>query len=372
MNARGRAALALLAVLAAVPPAAPAQELPVGRIRLLSGFEARGVSFDSGLGLKSVSELVLPVGAIWAVTPKLSLDFGVRYARATRTPEEDSLPTTSVSGPTDVQVRGAYQLVPDAVVLTISANLPTGKTKLTAEELPAAGAVASDLIPFPVSSFGSGANVTSGVAIAMPVAGWALGFGGSYRLSGEYTPLAAVDSGYRAAAEVRFRVGADRLVGQGRVSLGFTYSSFSHDEFGGSEIFRPGKRYITQASWSFPIGNAGLSLYAWDLYRSAGTVALGGSSTEKQNVLAAGAVASIQVGRSVLRPQVEFRQQSAGLDTWESAGRLLGLSVRYQMPLTEALSLLPALRYDTGNVVSDGATIGFTGWGLSLGLRTTL
>jgi len=372
VNARHRTLAVLVATLAAAPLAARAQDLPVGHVRFLSGLEARGISFDAGLGLKSISELVLPIGAIWTASPRLAFDLGVRYARVTRTPEADSLASASVSGLTDLQVRGVYQIVPDAVVLTVAANVPTGRTKLTAEELPAAGSVASELIPFPVSSFGSGANVTSGIAVAVPFAGWALGLGGSYRLSGAYAPLADVDSSYKAGGEFRFRVGADRLVGQGRVSLGFTYSSFSQDEFGGSSIFQPGKRYIAQASWSFPLGNLGLAFYAWDLYRNAGTVTFGSSSTEKQNTLAAGAVASIQLGRNVLRPQIEFRQQNAGLSEMKSAGRLLGLSVRYQMQLTGSLSLLPTLRFDTGNVVSNGATIGFTGWGLSLGLRTTL
>jgi hypothetical protein len=180
-----------------------------------------------------------------------------------------------------------------------------------------------------------------------------------------------VDSSYKAGGELRFRAGADRLVGQGRVSLGFTYSGFSQDEFGGSSTFQPGQRYITQASWSFPLGNLGLALYVWDLYRNSGTTTLD-SLTEKQNVLAVGVAASIQLGRNVLRPQIEMRQQSAGVSAMKSAGRLLGLSVRYQMQLTGSLSLVPVLRFDTGNVVSDGATIGFTGWGLSLGLRTTL
>ena len=372
MNARRSALAALVTVLAAAPLAARAQDIPVGRVRFLSGLEARGVSFDAGLGLKNISELVVPFGAIWTASPKLSFDFGVRYARVSRTPEVDSLASTSVSGLTDLQVRGVYQVVPDAVVFTVAANVPTGKTELTGEDLLAAGSVASDLIPFPVSSFGSGTNVTSGIAVAVPFAGWALGFGGSYRLSGAYTPLADVDSSYKAGGEFRFRAGADRLVGQGRVSLGFTYSGFSQDEFGGSSVFEPGKRYITQASWSFPLGNLGLAFYAWDLYRNSGTVTLGGSRTEKQNILAAGAVASIQLGRNVLRPQIEIRQQSAGVSAMKSAGRLLGLSVRYQMQLTGSFSLVPALRFDTGNVVSGGATIGFTGWGLSLGLRTTL
>ena len=263
--------------------------------------------------------------------------------------------------------------MPDVVVFSVAANLPTGKVKLTDDELPAAGAVASDLIPFPVTSFGSGTNVTTGLAVAVPVAGWAVGLATSYRLSGPYTPLASVDSTYKAGGELRVRLAGDRIVGQGRVSLGFTYSSFSVDEFGGSSIFQPGKRYISQVSWSFPVGNVGMALYAWDLYRNAGTVTLSGSATEKQNVLTAGVVASLQMGRSVLRPQLEFRQQTAGTGSLEKAGQLISLSARYQMPLSESLTLSPVLRYDAGSIVNvNGDSIGFTGWGLSLGIRATL
>ena len=372
MSARRWTAALLLGGLVAVPAAVRAQDAPVGRVRLYSGLEVRGVAFDAGLGTKSVRELVVPFGAIWTPGPRLAFDFGVRYASITREPDNDTLANETVSGPTDVQVRGVYQVIPDLVVLTLSANLPTGKTALSAEELPAAGAVASDLIPFPVTSFGTGTNVTTGLAVAVPFEGWAIGVAGSYRLSGAYTPLADIDSTYRPAGEARLRVGADRLVGQGRVSLGFTYSSFSHDEFGGSAIFQPGIRYITQASWSLPLGNVGLGLYAWDLYRNGGTVAVSGSRTEKQNLLAVGAVASIQLGPNVLRPQIEYRRQSAGTEDLSDAGKLVSLAARYTLQLTEALQVSPTLRFDAGNVVVDGVAFGFTGWGLSLGLRASL
>jgi hypothetical protein len=361
----------LLAALAAGRVAA-AQDAPSGQVRFLSGFEMRAVSFGAGLGVRRVTEMAVPFGAIWQVNPRLTFDFGVSYARVTRTPENDTLATESVSGLTDLQVRGVYQIIPDFVVLTLGADVPTGKTALSARELPAAGAVASDLIPFPVTSFGSGANVTSGLAVAVPFAGWALGMGASYRISSGYTPLAGVDSAYRPGGEMRLRVGVDRLVGQGRVSLGFTYSTFTQDEFGGSALFRPGGRYITQASWSIPLRNLGLDVYAWDLYRGAGTVSLSGSRTEKQNLLALGAMASIQLGRNQLRPQLEYRRQTAGTDTMTDAGTLMSLSLRYGFQLTDGLQVSPALRFDTGSVVVNGAAISLTGWGLTLGLRATL
>ena len=373
MNSALRRTVLIVAVAAAVPISARAQGGAASGITFYSGFEARSVSFKSGLGLKSATEYAVPLGAVWTVSPRLSLDLGVRYASATRGPEATDQADATVSGLGDTQVRAVYQIVPDVLVFTLAANLPTGKTKLTDDELIAAGVVASDLIPFPAPSFGSGANATTGIAAAGSFAGWAVGVGGSYRLSGSFTPIASRDTAYKPGAELRLRVGADRVIGQGRVSLGFTYSSFSEDEFGGAGIFRPGRRYISQASWSFPVGNLGVSLYAWDLYRNAGTVALSGSRTEKQNVLTAGAALSVRFGRSVLRPQVEFRQHTIGETSLEKAGQLLSLSARYQMPLGQALTLSPTLRYDVGNVVNAiGDPVSFTGWGLSLGLRAAL
>jgi hypothetical protein len=371
VNAATRGAALTAAVMVAFPVAAFAQgDLPVGRLRFLTGFEMRSVSFKAGLGVKTISEMAVPLGAMYNPSARLALDFGVRYASASRTPE-GTAPKGTVSGPTDIQVRGVFQVVPDAVVLTLAGNIPTGKTKMSADELPTAGAVASELIPFPVTSFGTGANVTTGLAVAVPVAGWAVGLAGAYRLSGAFSPMATVDSSYKPGAELRFRVGADGVVGQGRISLGFTYSSFSQDEFGGASIYQPGKRYIAQASWSFPVGNLGLALYAWDLYRTSGTVVLSSLATEKQNVLTAGLAATVQMGRSVLRPQVEYRKHTVGIDKLEAAGQMLSLSARLSLPLSEALSLTPAVRFDTGNIVG-GATCGFTGWGLSMGIRATL
>lgn len=342
------------------------------RRMLFTGAEYRTLSFDAGLGTKSVSEMVVPIGLIIPLSSRVTVDVGTRLARAERTDEADSSGT--ITGLTDLQARAVYQLLPDVALVTVSANLPTGKTKLTSEELAVAGAIASDLLPFPVSNFGSGASVTTGLAVAVPVAGWALGLAGSYRMSGSYTPLAGVDSSYKPGAEVRFRAGVDRVVGQGRLSLGFTYSTFSTDEFGGSGVLRPGKRYIGQAAVSLPVGNMGLSFYAWDLYRAAGTVPVNGLTTQKQNLMTFGAGAAIQMGRNVLRPSVEYRIfGEAEADTsLVRAGTLLSLGARYQMAAGETVSLIPSVRFDTGSIPNGGVDVGYRGFSIGLALRKTM
>jgi hypothetical protein len=334
-------------------------------VAALSGVEARGLSFQSGLGITSVTEVAVPFGVAWTASPRLSFDLGGRYASASR---RDSSGSTSISGLTDIQVRGVYELVRDVAVFTVAATLPTGTTKLTAAQLPVAGVIASDLLPFPVANFGSGFNVTTGLALAVPVGGWAVGIAGSYRQNGSYTPLADTSLSYQAGGEFRLRAGADRIVGQSRISLGFTFSTFGEDDFGNSPIFQSGKRYIGQASWSFPVGNVGLALYAWDLYRANGTLPIDGSPTDKRNVLALGGVASIQMGRNVLRPQIEYRAHTIGAS---NAGKLFSIGALLRMPFSDTFALLPVARFDAGNVVNPvtAAAVSFTGWDLGMTFR---
>ncbi len=377
-------ALRILPVLAGavlLPASVAAQSAPIGSTTGFGGVEVRGLSFQSGLGMKSVTEIAVPFAALWQANSRLALDLGGRYATASM--KDATGASTSISGLTDIQVRGVYQIVPDLAVFTLAVNLPTGKSQLTPAQLPVASVLASDLIPFPVANFASGFNVTTGVALAVPVSGWAIGLAGSYRANSSFTPISdtgAAGSSYKAGGEVRLRLGADRIVGQSRISLGFTYSSYGEDEFGSSPLFQSGKRYITQASWSFPIGNLGLAVYGWDMYRGAGAVIVNGTNTEKRNVLALGAVASIQTGRSVLRPQIEFRDYATGLclgavtNTLCAGGKLVSLGARYQVPLSDRYTLLPLLRLDAGNVVNPntGSAVSYTGWDIGVTLRASM
>lgn len=358
--------------------AAPAALLAQGRATGFSGVEVRSVSYQAGLGIKSVSEVAVPIALLWSASPRLTVDLGGWYASASR--KGDST-TSTISGLTDFQLRGVYQLAPDLAVLTVAVNLPTGKTKLANEQLLTAGAIASDLLPYPVANFGSGFNVTSGVALAVPVSGWALGLAGSYRLNGGFTPFADTAGSYKAGGEFRLRVGADRIVGQGRVSLGLTFSTFGEDNYASSPIFQSGKRYIGQGSWTFPVGKVGLQVYAWDLYRTAGAQLLTNASvpTQKRNVLAFGAAGSIQLGRNVLRPQIEYRLHSIGDSSQTSAGKLLSIGMQYQMTVGDRFTVLPSVRFDTGSenaLDSSGSptsqTASLTGFSLGVMLRTTL
>jgi hypothetical protein len=354
----------------------PATLAAQGSRRFFAGSEFRSMSFDPGLETetRSVSEWVMSFGAVWPVSQRLAFDIGTRYASATREGDvSDStgvIGTTSatISGLTDTQLRAVFSVVPDVLVFTVTANLPTGTSTVAQEQLPAVGAIAHDLIPYPVSSFGNGASVTSGLAVAMPFKGWALGVGGSYRMSGSYrlfsdvsgtTGLSNVD--YRPGAEMRVRVGLDRIVGQGRVALGVTYSSFAIDELGNQQVLQSGERYIGEASWSFPIGRMGVALYGWDMFRAADNDIQTGQPAESQNLLAAGAGLTLQIGRSQLRPGFEYRRHSVGGE-FGGDGAMMSGSLRWVMPLGDRFVFVPAVRYDAGALANSAQeNIGFTG-----------
>ena len=357
----------------------PAGVAAQGARRFFAGSEVRSMSFDRGLDTetRSVSEFVVPFGMVWPVSGRLTLDIGTRYASATREGDvTDStgavIGTTSatISGLTDTQARAVFTVLPDVLVFTLMASLPTGKSTVAQEQLATVGAIAHDLIPYPVSSFGNGASVTTGIAMAVPFHGWALGVGGSYRVSGAYrlfsdvsdtTGLSNVD--YRPGAEMRFRLGLDRIIGQGRVALGLTYTSFAIDELGEQQVLQSGKRYIGEASWSFPIGRLGVSLYGWDLYRAADSDVQTGQSTDAENLVALGAGLNMQLGRSQLRPTFEYRRQSVGASSLGGAGAMISGALRWVRPLGERLVFVPSLRYDVGTVANGAQeNIGFSGF----------
>jgi hypothetical protein len=355
----------VLVALAALPAGLAAQQ---GRPSSLIGAEFRTVSFDSGLGVKRLTEFAVPLGISLPLGRRVLVDAGTYVVHAERTDETNA--SSTISGLSDVVVRGAFQLKPDVAVFTVALNLPTGHATLDGTEVLVAGAMATDLISFPVQNFGSGVSLTTGLALAAPVGSWALGVAGSYRYNGSYTPFSDTSLSLRPGGEVRIRVGADRIVGQGRFSFGLTYSTFSSDEFGNRSL-SPGGRIIPQIAWTIPMGNNSLALYAWDIYRNVNENAANATGV-KQNTVAAGAIFSVRTGRNVLRPQLEYRQAWKGPGGMTADGKLVTLGLRYSIAASNRLSLVPGLRFDVGSLPNlAGTNVSFTGVSANLSVRTS-
>lgn len=320
----------------------------------------------------TVREFSIPLFVLVPVSPELTLDVGTSYARSDV--EQTTLGTTTTSdiaGLTDTQVRATYVLGNDFVVLTAGLNLPTGDARVAPRQQLAAGLIGSDFLAFPISSMGTGLGGTGGVAVARSIGSWSVGAGISIRRTAQYDPFES-DGGdalhYRPGNEYRARVGADRAIGAGRATFGFTYSTFGDDDLAGS-IYNTGNRYLTQFSFDDVAGPGRITVAAWNLFRGAGTM-VDSVFIGRENIANAAVSYGVPVGTTLVEPNIEGRawSQTAG-----STSLLTTLGVRAQLSMA-GFTMLPGIGLTLGRVASqdvDGsnATARLSGWHATLAVR---
>lgn len=370
MRTRPSLILTVLVLVAAQAPAQSSDALYT-RISALTGWEVRGYSFDSLF--PNTSQWRIPVIAVVPVGRRVSLDLTTNYVSSR---VETDAGTQTLDGLSDTQLRALYTLTRDRVVASLSLNLPTGQQDLTLEEFQVAGAVGSNYLSFPVSSAGTGFSATGGLAGAVPAGSWNVGLSGSFRYQGTYTPLADTAQGgkYNPGTEIRVRGGADRLLDpRTRLTLGLTFSTFSSDEFlplgqAPSTKYKPGPRWIGEASLVRVLGRSTLALVVWDYYRTAGQTDGLTDQRTKENILNGELRWNVPVARRVqIEPLVGFRHYSLeGLQ----GGRLVSGAVTGKVGLSDRLSGVLTGRFDTGWVATpDVGRADLTGYGFTAFLR---
>ena len=372
-----------LALLAAVTAAAAAASAPVGlvaqgsdalyaRLSWLGGFEYRGYSFDPGISVKSVSQWNLPFIAVAPVGRRMSVDVTTYVVSGRITTFAGT--AEQLGGLSDTQLRLLYTVGRDRLVASLTLNLPTGKHSVSTSQFQVIGAVGSNYLSFPVSSYGTAFGATAGVAYARTLGGWNLGFSGALRYTGNYSPFTDQGVSYNPGWEARVRSGADRVVGRNaRLLLGLTFSTFSTDVYTGTGsivggTYDPGSRFIGDLAYVRVIGRGTLTFSSWDYYRLVGHANTGAVPESKENVFNA----ELRYGRSVtsrlvLEPLVAFRQ-------WSPAdyrgGRLYsaGLGARYG--ISDQLTAHVTGRVDTGWIyAAQRGRANLTGTGLTLWVR---
>lgn len=371
MSCRATARAVTLASLALATPAL-AQYVPEPSA-ISTGVEARYYRFGQDLGVKSLGQLAMPVAVVFPVG-RVTIDAGAWIA-ATTLERLDGYRET-VTGFTDTQIRAAYVLGSDAVVLTAMVNLPTGAQNLTAAEYAVLSAASSSFLAFPVNAYGSGASATLGAAAAFRAGSWNLGVAGSARFSDDFIPFedAEGDFTYQSGLEARVRFGADHLMGNGKLAFGLTLSTFSDDEFangaGATGVYRPGRRLIGEMSYSTLVGSALVTGYVWDFYRTSGDSA-GSRVPNHENLFAAGIASRVPMGPTFnLEPGAELRFSTPA----DGNAILLELSMATRIRLSPRYTLIPVAKLGFGRleVPDPGFGHSIRGAGLSVFLRWSL
>lgn len=334
-------------------------------------FETYSFGDAAAVGMETVSLVTLPFAASTSLEDgRVDVSLSGSFARASVSGESGD---ASVSGLTDVAVRASTKVLNDGVTLLGTVFLPTGNATHDAQEAVAAGALASDLLPFRISNLGAGGGLDLSALGAVPVQGWALGARVGVRLSGEFEPLEGARTplgeafSYQPGNQFYTRIAADRNLGASeKVSLSLTWQTFAEDQVAGTNLFRSGNRIHALASYGFPsFGGSSVLAYGGVLHRSAGEFVQVTPLTapSSQNLLLLGANARVARGDRVWLPGVDLRLLNT--DDGTGQGFTLGLGGSVEMPLA-ASTLVPTARLRFGSVTAnEGASSSF--WGLELG-----
>jgi hypothetical protein len=373
ITVRSRSLLALL-LLAAPLPAAAQFGFASDRGVIL-GVRSRRYEYGLGYPIHDVRQLAVPIGLVFPLGSRLSIDIGTAYA--TTTTVDSSWNSYTLEGFTDTQLRGSYVFGRDAVVASVMFNLPTGQTSLDLDQFVVSSSISSNFLLFPVNSYGNGFSVTSGVAGAIPAGAWNFGLAVSGRYNAVFTPFSDTAQAavrYQPGLEGRVRVGVDRLLGRSRVAAGFTLSTFTNDEFTGlatspgTAPYAPGTRYIGELNLASPIGRSSLSIYLWDYYRNS-TSDTTVAAANMENVFTGGTAFGIPLSPHVVfQPVAEARLYSA---SGSGSGTLIGFAATIRFIMGDHWTLTPGGRYDFGNIASPGigGAQSVNGWEGSLLLR---
>ena len=290
-----------LALAAVAAPALSAQSIFDSELRLAPTFVQYKIKAPSS---ETISEIAVPVFVSIPFGSQFTFDVGTSYARAKVT---TGSAVSEINGLTDTQLRGNLTLGQDFIVLTGGVNLPTGKSTVELEQITAAGRIGNDFLAFPISNMGTGLGTTLGIAVARPLGGnWNIGIGGAMRHSSPYDPFnVSPKLRFQPGDEYRGRLGLDRGIGTGRLSLGFTFSKFGNDDAGGS-IYNTGNRLIAQAVLTNQIAGTDVTFAAYNVIRAEGTYA-SGEKAGRENIANAFLGIAIPILGLTFEPSVEGR-----------------------------------------------------------------
>lgn len=365
-----RLAIAGLAIgaafVAALPSAAQAQ-FASSRLGAGVSWETYRFSDAERVGIESLTLMSAPFGGAVALSRRVELVVSGAWARGELVRSDGT--EAELDGLTDTDVRLVASLGRDAVTLTAIARLPTGAAELTATEADVAGMIAADVLPFRVSSWGTGGGFGASAAVARPVGAWALGLSVGYVVAGEFEPVADTDFSYRPGDQLHVRAAADRTFGtSGKGALSVSWQRYGEDEAQGANLFQTGDRWQALASYAFAAGTRGSGIvYAGYLHRSEGEYLAESRIRPAERLVFGGVGGRIPAGRTILQPGLDLRLHAG--DEAAGSGYTVGLGGSAEMPLG-AMRMVPTLRGRFGSVeVADGRDSGFTGAELAVAIR---
>lgn len=365
-------------VLAALTGVVLPPDLAAQRVSGRSAVFFESYRFGPGLAFDQVSELTVPLGLTLRFGSFGDLALSSGYARVGLSSASLQLPDQQISGLLDTEARLSVNLVPGKLVLLVMGAAPTGTQTVQPEELAVLGVIASDVIGFATSTLGTGGNLGGGLAGAVPVGRFAVGFAATVRQPMGYTPVLGQPDELQPGNEIRLRSGFEGPVGRRTyVRVAGIFARTAKDRVAGFPRHGVGNRVIGYASVNQGLGAASVTLYGFDVFRSDPQIeqtAIGAALLPRGNVLGAGGRVDLRLGPAMsLAPRAEYRLSAAAPDTAVSGLERLGQSLRVGFDLRRRLTPAAVLVLQgggvRGHVVQAGTRVNLSGYRAALHLE---
>ncbi len=361
----------------AVPTAVAAQENLDVRVSTL--FE--GYNFGAGLPFKKISQFTVPVSITYQLGRFGNIALSSGYATVDLTSSDPTqLADQTVSGVLDTEARLSVNVVPGRLVALFTGSVPTGVKTVAFEELSILGAIASDVIGFSTSNFGTGGSVGGGFAGAVPVGRMAVGFGATYDHPLEYQPILGQPNDLRPGAEVRLRAGIEGPIGRRTyIRLTGILARRQKDRVDGVTQNGVGNRFVGYVAVNHGLGSSQITLYAFDVFRGDPRIeqtAAGAAFLPRGNLIGVGGEVTIPVGvTSSLVPRFEFRHSSVAPDEMNTTLQKLGQSLRvgadFRARAMQNVAVVAHVDGLTGSARQSANDVGFTGFRVALHIELT-
>jgi hypothetical protein len=382
-----RLVVLVIAGLAAAPPVLSAQQQIVSRVRVSSFYES--YSFDPGLAFTKAGELTVPVDVDLSLGRIATATISSGFVRADLTSADTTLfGNQALSGILDTEVRLSFNVVPGRLLAVVSGAIPTGIKTVSDSAVSILGAISSDVIGFAVPTLGSGGGLSGGFVGTVPVGKMALGIGATYNHPLAYQPVLGQPAEVKPGAELRTRAGLEGPLGRTTyLRVAGVFALRQKDAFADTTRNGIGPRMIGYVELNQGFGNMQLTVYGYDVYRSAPQLepsAFGQVVLPKGNLIVGGLRYAVPAGRTFeIAPKVEYRYSAEAVGEWDTASNSYvesglskaGTSFRFGVDLKQQFTPQFAVVLTgtglVGTVVQAGTDIGLNGYRAGLLLDFT-
>ena len=321
--------------------------------------------------IDKISLFTVPIVARANLLPQLDLTVNGAFASANLTRPNGT--STSLSGLTDTEIRLTYTTMGDRVRLSAVGLAPTGKSKLSADEMDVMGVIAADLLPFTISNWGSGGGLGVNAAVAMPLSDRStLGVSTGFVAARKYEPLSATSFAYRPGNQLQVRAAADRTFGaSAKGSLQVAYLHYSQDQNAGVNFYQAGDRLQASSSLAFAAGANGTGIvYLGYLRRGEGKYTSVVRVTPAQDLVYAGTAFRRPMGGNVLVPSLDVRL--LGNESGVDQGRTISAGLGVEIP-RNSFEMYPQAKARFGQLtMRSSQSSNFTGFEVGLTIRSRM